>query len=749
MILNYNKLSITFNFMIRIEDIIDKVEKNRPDPDIALIRRAYLFSAKYHSGQKRASGEPYLVHPLEVADILADMRLDETSVSTGLLHDVVEDTLVDLDTLRDYFGEEVTRLVDGLTKIAHISNLSKEKQQAENVRKMVLAMTTDVRVVLIKLADRLHNMRTMQFLKPEKRARISQETLDIYAPIAHRLGMGKMRSELEDLAFQNLYPDEYKRLAKEVDARRPELEAALEKIQNTITDKLTANEVPFVKVEGRVKRLYSLWKKLKKQKITIDRVYDLIAARIITESDRKNCYLALSVIHDLWTPVPERFKDWIAIPRDNLYQSLHTSVIGDNGQSFEVQIRTEEMHQIAEEGVAAHWKYKESKLGKQEEDKNLDELRKVVEKLLLPLVETTEANEDSEDFIESLKLDLYPKDVYAFTPRGKVIQLPRGSTPIDFAYAIHSEVGDTCTGAKINSRIVPLRSELQNGDVVEILTTPNSKPSNDWLSYVATSRARSRIRHWISERQRTESIDIGRKLLEKEADKFRLSPKKLLGNEAEMKRIANEYGLGRPDDLLASIGYGKTLPRNVLAKFLGAEKFSELDPDKKTETRLQTGVKAVKRFIGLGEDAIIVKGVDNLLTTRARCCNPLRGEEIVGYISLGKGIVVHNKRCKNVAQLLVNKERIVEVEWAKNEKNEIQSVRLLATTENRTGMLAGITNAIAEIKTGIRDARAEVSREDLGMIEVTVEVFDKKHLDKVISSIEHVPGVIDVERMNT
>ncbi len=734
--------------MIRIEDIIEKVERNRPEPDIDMIRRAYLFSAKYHSGQKRASGEPYLVHPLEVADILAEMRLDETSVSTGLLHDVVEDTLVDLDTLRDYFGDEITKLVDGLTKIAHISDLSKEKQQAENVRKMVLAMTTDVRVVLIKLADRLHNMRTMQFLKPEKRARISQETLDIYAPIAHRLGMGKIRSELEDLAFQNLYADEYKRLSKEVDARRPELEAALEKIQKIINDKLIANEVPFVKIEGRVKRLYSLWKKLKKQKISIERVYDLIAARIITENDRKNCYLALSVVHDIWTPVPERFKDWIAIPRDNLYQSLHTSVIGDSGQSFEVQIRTEEMHQIAEEGVAAHWKYKERKLGKQEEDASLDELRKTVEKLLLPLVENTEDNEDSEDFIESLKLDLYPKDVYAFTPRGKVIQLPRGSTPIDFAYAIHSEVGDTCTGAKINGRIVPLRSELQNGDVVEILTTPNSKPSGDWLGHVVTARARSRIRHWISEQQRTESIDIGRKLLEKEAEKFRLSPKKLLSNEAEMKRIANEYGLGRPDDLLASIGYGKTLPRNVLGKFLGAEKFSELDPDKKTVTRLQTGVKAVKKFIGLGEDSIVVKGVDNLLTTRAQCCNPLRGEKIIGYISLGKGIVVHNKRCTNVAQLLVNKERIVEVEWAKTDKNEIQSVRLLATTENRTGMLAGITNAIAEIKTGIRDAHAEVSREDIGMIEVTVEVFDKKHLDKVISSIEHVPGVIDVERVN-
>ena len=734
--------------MIRIEDVIEKVQKNRPEANIDLIRRSYLFSALHHRGQKRASGEPYLVHPLEVSDILADMRLDDVSVATGLLHDVVEDTLVDLDTIREYFGDEITQLVDGLTKIAHISNLSREKQQAENVRKMVLAMITDVRVVLIKLADRLHNMRTMQFLKPEKRARISQETLDIYAPIAHRLGMGKMRSELEDLSFQNLYPDEYKRLAKEVDARRPELEAALEKIKQTIEIKLEENHVPFVEIQGRVKRLYSLWKKLRKQKIRIEQVYDLIAARIITTDDKKNCYLALSVIHDIWTPVPERFKDWIAIPRDNLYRSLHTSVIGDAGIPFEVQIRTQEMHHVAEEGVAAHWKYKESALGAREDDESLDELRKTVERLLLPLVETTQSNEDSEDFIESLKLDLFPKDVYAFTPRGKVIQLPRGSTPIDFAYAIHSEVGDTCTGAKINGRIVPIKTELQNGDVVEIMTTANSKPSRDWLNYVVTSRARNRIRHWIAEQQRVDSIDIGRRLLEKEAQKFRLSPKKLLNDDAAMKRIANEYGLGRPDDLLASVGYGKTLPRNVLAKFLGSEKFDELDPEKRTETKLSTGVKAVKKFIGLGEDAIVVKGVDNLLTTRARCCNPLRGEDIIGYISLGKGIVVHNRRCKNVSQLMINRDRIVDVEWAKSDGKEIQSVRLSVTTENRTGMLAGITNAIAEIKTGIRDASASVSRDGHGFIEVTVEVFDKKHLDRVISSIENVQGVITVERVN-
>lgn len=734
--------------MIRIEDIVEKVENNRPQSDVELIRRAYLFSALHHKGQKRASGEPYLVHPLAVANILAEMRLDEVSVSTGLLHDVVEDTLVDLDTINEYFGDEIMLLVDGLTKIAHISNLSKEKQQAENVRKMVLAMITDVRVVLIKLADRLHNMQTMEFLKPEKRARISQETLDIYAPIAHRLGMGKLRSELEDLSFKNLHPIEYENLSKEIEARRPELEANLEKITETIRINLEENEVPFIEIQGRVKRLFSLWKKLNKRNLTIDQVYDLIAARIITPNQRKNCYLALSVIHDIWTPVPERFKDWIATPRDNLYQSLHTSVINEGAQAFEVQIRTEEMHHIAEEGVAAHWKYKESKLGKREEDESLDELRRTVEKLLLPLVETTEINEDSVDFIESLKLDLYPKDVYTFTPRGEIIELPRGATPIDFAYAIHSEVGDTCTGAKINSRIVPLRNKLQNGDVVEILTKPNSKPSRDWLNHVATSKARTRIRYWIAKQQRTESIEIGRKLLEKEARKFNVSAKKIINDENELNRIANEYGLGRPEDLFASVGYGKTLPKNILAKYLGPEQFEKLNPDNKKDSKLESGVKAVKKFIGFGEDAIIVKGIDNLLTTRAKCCNPLRGEDIIGYISLGKGIVVHNISCKNVKQLMINKDRIIDVEWAKNEESQVQSVKLFVRTEDRTGMLAGITNAISDIKTNIRDARAKVSSEDEGLIEVGVEVFDKKHLDKVIKSIKNVPGIIDVERVN-
>ncbi|MDQ2920775.1 MAG: bifunctional (p)ppGpp synthetase/guanosine-3',5'-bis(diphosphate) 3'-pyrophosphohydrolase [Acidobacteriota bacterium] len=603
--------------MIRIEEIVETVAVNHPQANLDLLRRAYLFSAREHKGQRRASGESYLVHPLEVANILANMKLDEVSVATGLLHDVVEDTLVDLETIRKYFGEEIAHLVDGLTKIAQISNISREEQQAENVRKMLLAMVDDVRIVLVKLADRLHNMRTLHYLNPEKRKRIAEETMEIFAPIAHRLGMGKLRGELEDLAFRHMHPEDYRELAEQLEKRRAETETFLNGVTERIEARMTEAEVPFVRVEGRVKRLYSIWKKLKRQKIDLDQVYDLVAARVVTPNEVRHCYAALGVIHNTWRPVPGRIKDWIATPRDNLYQSLHTSVIGSDGQSFEVQIRTQDMHQIAEEGVAAHWKYKEGKRGARDDDNAFQALRS--------LVEWTQEVKDSRDFLDSLKLDLYPKDVYAFTPMGKVIQLPRGATPVDFAYMIHSEVGNTCTGARINSRIVPLRSQIQNGDVVEILTSPNSHPSRDWLNFIVTSRARNRVRHWVSEQQRTESIDIGRKLFEKEATRFQLSTKKLFGDgDKEMKRVAGEYGYGRVEDLLAGIGYGKLIPRNVIAKYLGQEQFEQLDKQK--ESRLRSGVRAVKRLIRVGDDSIVVRGVDDLMVIRARCCNPLHGE---------------------------------------------------------------------------------------------------------------------------
>ena len=726
--------------MIRIDDIVEKVSKNYPQADLNILRRAYFFSALHHKEQKRANGEPYLTHPLEVANILAEQRLDVVSVSTGLLHDVVEDTLVDFETLKKSFGDEITLLVEGLTKIANISNMSKEEQQAENVRKMILAMVKDARVVLIKLADRLHNMRTLQFLGPEKQKRISQETMDIYAPIAHRLGMGKVRGELEDLSFKYLHPEDYHDLEKQLEERRKENEEFLNGVTHSIEDKMKENEVPYNQIEGRVKRLYSIWKKLKKQKITLDQVYDLVAIRIITPGDEiRHCYAALGVVHNMWTPVPHRIKDWIAMPRDNLYRALHTSVIGSQGHPFEIQIRTERMHQDAEEGVAAHWKYKENKRGSHDDDEILKRLRAIVE--------STQETKDSAEFLDSLKMELYPKDVYAFTPMGKVHQLPHGATTIDFAFAIHTEVGNKCVGARINGRMVPLRTQLQNGDVVEILTNPNAHPSRDWLNYVVTNRARNKIKHWVAEQQRSESIEIGRKLFEKEASRFSLSVKKLLNDDnKDFKRIANDYGLSRVDDLLASMGYGKIIPRNVIAKYLGPEKFEELDTQK--ESRFKKGLQAVKKIMRLGDDAIRVSGIDDLLVTRARCCNPLRGEPIIGYISLGKGVVVHTKTCKNVAQLMVNKDRIVEVEWVGSvSEKEAYAVKLLARTENRTGMLAGITGAISDMKTNIRDTHASIGEDQRGKIEVTVEVFDVKHLDKVIASIKNIPGVIDVERL--
>src|SRR3989442_3102771 len=723
--------------MIRIEEIVETVAGNHPQADLDLLRRAYLFSAHEHKGQKRASGESYLVHPLEVANILANMKLDEVSVATGLLHDVVEDTLVDLETIRKYFGEEIAHLVNGLTKIAQISNISREEQQSENVRKMLLAMVDDVRIVLIKLADRLHNMRTLQYLSPEKRKRIAEETMEIFAPIAHRLGMGKLRGELEDLAFRHLHAEDYRELAEQLEKRRAENESFLAGVTERIEAKMTEAGVPSVRVEGPVKPLYSLWKKLRRQKIDLDQVYALVAARVVTPNEVRHCYAALGVFHNTWRPVPGRIKDWIATPRDNLYQSLHTSVIGSDGQSFEVQIRTQDMHQIAEEGVAAHWKYKEGKPGARDDDNAFQALRS--------LVEWTQEVKDSRDFLDSLKLDIYPKDVYAFTPMGKVIQLPRGATPVDFAYMIHSEVGNTCTGARINGRMVPLRTLIQNGDVVEIIRSTNAHPSRDWLNFVGTSRARNRVRHWVADQQRAESIEIGRKLFEKEAGRFQLSVKKMLGDSnGDLKRIAGGYGYGRTDDLLAAIGYGKIVPRNVIAKYLGPEKFEALDKQK--VSRFRTGVRAVKRLI-TGDDAIVVHAVEDLMVNRARCCNPLHGEEIVGYITRGKGVAVHTTRCKNVKQLMINPERIVTVEWAARPEKTAYAVKLLAVTENRTGMIAGITGAISDMKTGIRDARASVAPDDKGRIEVTVEVFDVKHLDRVISSIKNVPGVLDVERL--
>jgi GTP diphosphokinase / guanosine-3',5'-bis(diphosphate) 3'-diphosphatase len=714
--------------MIQLEDILSKVEKYRPTDDLEIIRRAHTFAAKRHEGQVRRSGEPYLNHPLAVADILADMKLDAVCVSVGLLHDVVEDTLTSIGGIEEVFGKDIAHIVNGLTKISQIPFYSREEEQAENFRKMFLAMVDDIRVVLVKLADRLHNMRTLQYLAPEKRQRISQETMEIYAPIAHRLGMGKVRGELEDLAFSYIETEAYQEIKKAIESKRKVKEEFLDEVKEIISQKLQEHDIP-CNVESRIKRIYSIYQKIKKQKISIEQVYDLLAVRIITGTVR-DCYGALGIIHNLWRPVPGRIKDFIAIPRPNMYQSLHTSVIGPHGQPFEVQIRTTEMHRLAEEGIAAHWKYKTGKGSDEKDDQRFLWLRH--------LVEWQQEMQDPSDFLSTLKIDLYPEEVYTFTPKGKVIILPRDATPIDFAYSIHTEVGHSCVGAKVNGRIVPLKSKLKNGDIIEIQTQPGHTPSRDWLSFVKTSRARNKIRHFINVSQRVRSIEIGKKILEKEARKFKLNLKKLL-EEGQLLKVAPDYGCTKLEDVYSALGFGRISARVLLSKLIPQEELKEA-PDEKI-SRLTS---AVKKVFGISSDAAIkVKGMDELLVYRAKCCNPIRGEEIVGYITRGKGVAVHAKRCANVGNLLYEADRKIEVQWTGDAEGSY-AVKLSISVDDRQGMLAEITSTISDINTNIKNIEAQSFDDHQGLIHVTIEIADLKHLEKAVNSIKKIRGVNEV-----
>ena len=716
--------------MIRFEEILDRVAKHHPGDNLDLIRRAYIFSAKEHKGQLRASGEPYLTHPLEVANLLAEMKMDAVTVSVGLLHDVVEDTLTTLDKIEELFGPDVAHIVDGVTKISQIPFTSKEEKQAENFRKVLLAMTDDIRVIMVKFADRLHNMRTLAYLTADRREAIARETMDIYAPLANRLGMGKIRGELEDLSFSYLDPKAYQELKDIVEKNRRKHEAFLAEVTKIVEDKMKEHDIPCF-TESRIKRLYSIFLKLRKQRITIDQVYDLLALRIITDNV-KNCYAALGVIHNTWRPVPGRIKDFIAMPRPNMYQSLHTSVIA-GGQPFEVQIRTAEMHQIAEEGIAAHWKYKDGKLvADDREDNRVSWLRH--------LVEWQQEMKDPADFLSTLKIDLYPEEVYTFTPKGKVVTLPRDATPVDFAYAIHTEVGHSCVGAKINARMTPLRTKLRNGDIVEIITQPGHKPSRDWLSFVKTSRARNKIRHWLTQQESEKAIELGRKMLEKEARKYKKNAKELLTSE-QMHALLSEYGSSKVEDLLSAIGYGKVSAKQVI---------SRLSPDGLKESPVEEEsmiTSVVKRVLGIGGEAKLqVKGFDDLLVYRAKCCNPIRGEEVIGYITRGKGVAVHSKNCPNVQNLLYEPDRKIEVEWASTAPSaEAYAVPLTILTEDRPGMLAEIAAAISEVRSNILNVEARTA-DERGIIDITVEIPDMKHLERVISSVKKIDGVYDVTR---
>jgi len=727
--LSFNRDRAVRQLDTRLEELLEKLRKNRPSEDPWMLRRAYEIASERHHDQFRQSGDPYLSHLLDVAHILADMRLDATTLTAALLHDAVEDTEYPLSRIEERFGADVARLVEGVTKIGRLNMMAPETRQAENVRKMLLAMVNDVRVVLVKLADRLHNMRTLEYLEPDKQQRISRETLDIYAPIAHRLGMGVMRGELEDLAFRFLEPEAFLALQKEVSEKAPQHQKFLEEVKGTIQSKLVEAGIP-AELEARVKGLYSLHRKLVRQETGLEQVYDLLAVRVVTDSER-SCYAALGVMHHIWRPVPGRFKDHIAIPRPNLYQSLHTTVL-HSGQPFEVQIRTQEMHRLAEEGVAAHWKYKAGKPGAADDDQRIAWMRQ--------LIEWSQELQEPGEFLTTLKVDLAPVEVYAFTPKGRVLELPRGATPVDFAYLVHTEVGHQCVGAKVNGQMVSLRHEITSGDVVEILTQKGHRPSRDWLSFVKSSHAKSKIRHWINEQEREEAKEIGKRMLETEARHFGKGLKKI--PEADLLKLASDYGLSKVEDLHAAVGFGKYSARQVLTRVLGEpEKTAEPEP---IDTK-PTLVRTVKRMLGIGEAPLIVKGHDDLLVYRAKCCNPIPGDEIVGYITRGRGVAVHTRACPNVQNLLYQTERRIAVEWGGGSSATFP-VELTIRARDRAGLLADITAVISGAGSNIHNL---VSRPDRAnaRIDANLEITDRRQLETILVNIRKISGVFGVERV--
>jgi len=727
----------------RIEALLRLVHANRPSDDLSLIRKAWEFSLQHHRGQMRASGEPYIIHPLEVAEVLAEMKMDSTSIAAGLLHDSVEDTPATNEEIAAGFGEQVAHIVEGVTNIDKIQFANREDRQAENVRKMLLAMVTDVRVVLIKLADRLHNMRTLEHLRPERQEAIARETLDIYAPLAHRLGMGKVRGELEDLAFRYTDPVSYEQVAAAVETRRVDGEQFLHGVEDTLVEQLRENGIP-ARVEWRIKRIYSIFQKQQRSKVSFDQVYDFLAVRVITQ-DVAACYAVFGLIHTLWHPVPGRIKDFIAMPRANRYQSLHTTVMSPTGHQFEVQIRTEEMHRIAEEGIAAHWKYKAGGAAVTARDEErLNWIRQ--------LVEWQKEMTDPNEFLSSLKMDLYPDEVYTFTPKGKVVVIPAEGTPVDFAYTIHTEVGHTCVGAKVNGRMAPLRTKLRTGDIVEIVTQKDHNPSRDWLTFVKSPRARNKIKHWLNEDLRRRAVEIGRKLLERAARKFKVPLSQIC--DQDLGRIANEYGVVTAADLLAALGQGKHSARGVLNKLApGCANLPEAEaaPELKSGTAAMSD--AVRKLHMTGSDSLQVEGQNDLLVYRARCCNPIRGEEIVGYVTRGKGVAVHARGCPNVQNLLYESDRRINVEWSRVGQSagrpQRYPVKITVTCDDRAGMLKELIAVISDDNANISGVDIRHDENGEAIIEFMAEAEDLGHLNRMVLGLRRVAGVRTVQRAQT
>jgi len=711
--------------LTQLQTLIEEIPKYQPAADLGLLERAYRFSEQSHQGQQRASGEPYLSHPLEVAGLLVNFKMDVTTVTAGLLHDVLEDTKATKGDLQREFGAEIAELVDGVTKIGKLAFSSREERQAENFRKMLVAMARDLRVLMIKLADRLHNMRTLQYLPTEKARKIAQETLDIYAPLAHRLGMAKVKAELEDLALRVLHQEDYQELMRRVAKRRLEREVEINNLINVLHEKLGEVGIDS-KIAGRPKHFYSIWKKMHEGGREFDEIYDLTAVRVLTNTVR-DCYGALGVVHSLWKPVPGRFKDFIAMPKVNMYQSLHTTVIGPKGDPVEIQIRTYEMHRIAEEGIAAHWLYKEKRSDRDKFDDAFTWLRQ--------LLESQKETSDPKEFLDSVRLDLFPDEVYVFTPRGDVKALPDGATPIDFAYTVHTDVGHHCVGAKVNGKLVPLRYTLRQGDIVEVVTSPTQHPSRDWLKIVKSNRARAKINQWLKVEERERSLALGSELFEREARKYRLSPATLLASD-EMKKLVSELGFPSPDDLLASIGYGKTSIQQVLGRLAPAATHdTEVEP------------KAVKPARKGEGPAVRIRGVDDLLVRFAKCCSPVPGDSIVGFITRGRGLTVHSRDCLTVVKNVLDKERLVAVEWEAGEPAK-RPVRIAVYIgRDRPGLLAEITSAISSRQGNIIKAEITVTDDRKGLNFFVVEVDDLRQLQDIMQGIREVKDIANVERV--
>ncbi|MCL6584857.1 MAG: bifunctional (p)ppGpp synthetase/guanosine-3',5'-bis(diphosphate) 3'-pyrophosphohydrolase [bacterium] len=716
--------------MIRISDITEKVQSYIPSPDIDLIHRAYVFSAKVHKGQLRLSGEPYLTHPLEVSAILADLRLDEVTVAVGLLHDTVEDTLATEAEISELFGEEVVFLVNAVTKISQITFASHEEKQAENFRKMLLAMAKDIRVILIKLADRLHNMRTLEYLSREKQIRIAQETMDIYAPFANRLGIAKVKSELEDLALKYLEPEVYAELSRKVTEGVRQRQGIIDEAIKIIQAKLKEYNTEGI-VSGRTKHLYSIYQKMKRKGISFDEVFDLMGIRIITNNVR-DCYAALGLMHSIWPPLPGEFDDYIAMPKPNMYQSLHTVVIGPGGHPLEIQIRTYDMHRTAEEGIAAHWRYKE----RDKLDKSYDE-RFV---WLRQLMEWQQDLKDPSEFLHMMKVDLFHDEVFVFTPKGKVMSFPQDATAIDFAYAIHTEVGHHCVGAKVNGRMVPLRYRLKTGDIVEIITSPNHHPSRDWLKIVKTTRAIQRIKRWLKTEEKERCLALGREILDKELAKYGLSYLKLQ-KKGDLLKVANRFGLVDTDELMVDIAYGKISARQVLSEILPQETLQL----KSEPSKLKKVINKITQRKGEG---VKIKGVDDVMARFAKCCNPVPGDKIVGFITRGRGVSVHRANCPNVDPFLYGTERLIEATWDVQEDVPYQ-VEINVRCADKPGMLAKITAAISEASINIITADVKTGRDASARCRFTLEITNLKQLEKVINSIKMIRDVIEVERASS